>query len=63
MLNILLLFCFTLVIFGTIGVQLFKGIFQTRCVLVGTIQEDEEFWDSEEYLTNLDGDILFCQTE
>ena len=45
MLNILLLFCFTLVIFGTIGVQLFKGIFQTRCVLVGTIQEDEEFWD------------------
>ena len=36
-LNIMLLFGFTLVIFGTIGVQLFKGYFQGRCVLIETI--------------------------
>ena len=61
MLNILLLFLFTLVIFGTIGVQLFKGMFQTRCVLNDSINEDD--FDSEIYLTNRDGDTLFCQTE
>ena len=58
MLNILLLFCFTLVIFGTIGVQLYKGIFQTRCVLMGTI--DEADFAKEVYLTDRDENILFC---
>ena len=59
MLNILLLFVFTLVIFGTIGVQLFKGIFIPRCVLSNTINEED--WSSEEYLTNRDGEEMFCQ--
>ena len=60
MLNILLLFCFTLVIFGTIGVQLFKGLFRMRCVEIDTINEDD--WSEEVYLENRDGDLLFCQT-
>lgn len=60
MLNILLLFCFTLVIFGTIGVQLFKGLFRMRCVEIGTINEDD--WSTEVYLLNRDGDLRFCQT-
>ena len=59
-LNIMLLFCFSLVIFGTIGVQLFKGIFQTRCILSSTINELD--YEQEEYLTNLDGDLVYCQT-
>ena len=63
MLNILILFCFTLLIFGTIGVQLYKGIFRTRCVLLSTVEELEELWGNEEYLTNRDGDELFCGTE
>ena len=58
MLNILLLFCFTLVIFGTIGVQLFKGKFRTRCVFIPTINEND--WSQEVYLENLDGDLVFC---
>lgn len=60
MLNILLLFCFTLVIFGTIGVQLFKGLFRTRCVLIETINEDD--WEKETYLINKDDEELYCQT-
>ena len=40
-LNIMLLFMFSLLIFGTIGVQLYKGIFQTRCVLDTTINEED----------------------
>ena len=58
MLNILLLFCFTLVIFGTIGVQLFKGLFRMRCVEIPTINEDD--WSTESYLENRDGDLVFC---
>ena len=60
MLNILLLFCFTLVIFGTIGVQLFKGIFRYRCVLIETRNDEDPIY--EEYLTDRDGELVFCQT-
>ena len=59
-LTILLLFLFSLLIFGTIGVQLYKGLFQTRCVLSTTINEED--FEAETYLENLDGDTLFCQT-
>ena len=39
MLNILILFSFTLVIFGTIGIQLFQGSFRGRCALVESVSE------------------------
>lgn len=57
MLNILVLFLFNLIIFSTIGMQLFGGHFHNRCVLTSTISED---WSQEEYLTNDVGDSLFC---
>jgi len=60
-LNILILFGFTLVISGTIGVQLFKGMFQGRCVEIPTINEDD--WSQETYLLDDDGDQQFCQLE
>lgn len=64
MLNILLLFLFTLLIFGTIGVQLFKGMFQTRCVRIDTIDSMNEDGESMEvFLENLDGDESFCLHE
>lgn len=55
--NILILFGFTLIIFGTIGVQLFKGFFQGRCVLIPTINEED--WSLETYLEYGD-DVQFC---
>ena len=58
-LNIMLLFGFTLVIFGTIGVQLLKGLFQGRCVELLTVNEED--WTQETYLENTDGDTLYCQ--
>lgn len=61
MLNILLLFCFTLVIFGTIGVQLYKGMFRTRCVRIDTINWDD--FSSEIYLVNRDDEELFCSVD
>lgn len=60
MLNILLLFCFTLVIFGTIGVQLFKGIFRYRCVLIETRNDEDPTY--EVYLNDRDDELIFCQT-
>ena len=59
MLNILILFVFTLVIFGTIGMQLFKGVFRNRCVLNSSINPLS--WESETYQTNRDGDEIFCK--
>ncbi len=61
MLNILLLFFLTLLTFGIIGVQFFKGMFRTRCISIPTINEND--WSSEVYLTNLDGDLVYCQSD
>ena len=36
-------------------------MFQTRCVSIPTI--DDHDWSSEVYLTNLDGDLVFCQSD
>lgn len=59
MLNILILFVFTLVIFGTIGMQLFKGVFRNRCVLDASRNETD--WSQETYQTNRDGDEIYCK--
>ena len=61
MLNILVLFSFTLIIFGTIGIQLFQGSFRGRCVLIDSISEANGFQEYE-FLTNRDGNEMFCQT-
>lgn len=55
MVNILILFLFSLMIFGTIGVQFFKGDFLNRCILTSTLDTDNEVW-----LTNDDGAELYC---
>jgi hypothetical protein len=55
MVNIMILFMFSLIIFGTIGVQFFKGVFTNRCVQFETLDTDTEIW-----ATNVDGDELFC---
>lgn len=61
-LNIMLLFAFTLIIFGTIGVQLFKGYFQGRCVLNSSIAIDDDY-SNEIYLHNRDDEVMFCQID
>ena len=60
MLNILVLFSFTLVIFGTIGIQLFQGSFRGRCALVESLSEGAGFKDIE-FETDRDGSEYFCQ--
>ena len=60
MLNILVLFTFTLVIFGTIGIQLFQGAFRGRCALIESVGEAAG-WRGVEYLGNADGNEYFCQ--
>ena len=60
MLNILVLFSFTLVIFGTIGIQLFQGNFRGRCALVESLSEGAGFKDIE-FQADRDGNEFFCQ--
>ena len=60
MLNILVLFSFTLVIFGTIGIQLFQGNFRGRCALVESLSEGAGFKDIE-FEADRDGNEYFCQ--
>ena len=60
MLNILILLIFTLVIFGTIGIQLFQGSFTGRCALESSVSEASGF-TGVELLTNRDGAEFFCQ--
>ena len=48
MVNILILFLFTLVIFGTIGIQLFQGSFRGRCALIESVSETAG-WKNIEY--------------
>ena len=60
MFNILILLIFTLVIFGTIGIQLFQGSFKGRCVLESSITEASGFTGAE-LLSNRDGSEFFCQ--
>ena len=59
MLNILVLFSFTLVIFGTIGIQLFQGNFRDRCALVESLSEGAGFKDIE-FEADRDGNEFFC---
>lgn len=74
MVNIMILFMFSLVIFGTIGVQFFKGIFLNRCVLLSSIPPpdlanktsgiDSSFvLPMEIFAFDSEGNELFCQTD
>jgi hypothetical protein len=59
MFNILILFMFTLVIFGTVGIQLFQGSFIGRCV-DPTSYSVESAWRGAEFLGNEDGTEWYC---
>lgn len=55
MVNIMILFMFSLTIFGTIGVQFFKGVFVNRCVMLETVGLENEIWAED-----FEGNELFC---
>ena len=62
MFNILILFMFTLVIFGTVGIQLFQGSFIGRCIDPTSLSEVSEAsgWRGAEFLGNVDGTEWYC---